>query len=132
MSKTGRPRVEIDWAEVAGMCLIQCTQDEICAVMGVSEDTLSRRCQEEHDCTFADYMAQKRKMGHMSLRRRQWKAAEEGDKTMMVWLGKNWLNQTDRSYVQSDNKHTFDAKPLSEMTKEELDAAYEAAEDKDD
>ena len=45
---------------------------------------------------FCDYIEQKRGSGKASLRRRQWQAAEAGDKTMLIWLGKNWLGQSDQ------------------------------------
>jgi len=32
----------------------------------------------------------------MSLRRIQYSTAMEGNATMLVWLGKNWLGQTDK------------------------------------
>jgi hypothetical protein len=38
-------------------------------------------------------------VGRMSLRRKQWKAAEDGNTTMLVWLGKQYLGQSDKSEV---------------------------------
>ena len=32
----------------------------------------------------------------MSLRRKQYSTAMEGNATMLVWLGKNWLSQSDK------------------------------------
>ena len=46
--------------------------------------------------TFAEYFKQKASHGRMSLRRKQYTAAIDGNTTMMVWLGKNWLGQSDQ------------------------------------
>lgn len=35
--------------------------------------------------------------GRMSLRRHQWRALEEGNSTMLVWLGKQYLGQRDKN-----------------------------------
>lgn len=102
--KLGRPLTPIDWGKVDAMSAIHCTGPEIATVLGVSEDTLARATRRERKMTFADYIRQKRGTGKASLRRLQWKAAQTGDKTMLVWLGKNWLDQTDK--MQQDSKIT--------------------------
>ncbi len=95
-NKLGRPRIEIDWNQVDAMCAIHCTGPEIASVIGVSEDTMTRSCKRDHDMLFAEYIEQKRGPGKVSLRRKQWNQAAGGDRTMLIWLGKNWLEQTDR------------------------------------
>jgi hypothetical protein len=105
--KTGRPRIEIDWKAVEAMCAIHCTAKEIVAVTGISEDTLERRCKETHGVRFADFIREKRGKGRVSLRRRQWQVADSGDKTMLIWLGKNWLKQTDRMMQKSEHSGTI-------------------------
>jgi hypothetical protein len=37
--------------------------------------------------------------GKMSLRRHQWRALEEGNTTMLVWLGKQYLGQREKNEV---------------------------------
>lgn len=94
--KMGRPHFPVDWETVDGMMAIQCTGEEIAGVLGCDYDTLVRAIKREKDCTFAEYFAQKSADGKMSLRRTQYNAALEGNATMMVWLGKQWLGQTDK------------------------------------
>jgi len=91
-----RPIIEIDWEQVDKMCAIHCTGEEQAAVLRVDYDTLNRACQREHDISFAEYFKQKASNGKMSLRRKQYTAAMDGNTTMLVWLGKNWLGQTDQ------------------------------------
>jgi len=93
---TGRPQFNINWETVDSMCAIQCTGEEIAGVLGCSYDTLSRGSERDKSCTFAEYFAQKRSSGKMSLRRKQYSMAMEGNPTLLVWLGKNWLGQTDK------------------------------------
>lgn len=101
-----RPRKKVDPALVTELARIHCTYEEIAAVCGVSTDTLSRR--------FADLIEKGRDEGKMSLRRHQWSLAAKGDKTMLIWLGKQHLGQSDRS--------EFRVGDLSKLTDEELAA----------
>ena len=100
----GRKAIFIDWEKVDNMAAIHCTGPEIAAVLGVSEDTMTRATKREKKMKFAEYIEQKRGKGRASLRHRQWQAADAGDKTMLVWLGKNWLDQTDKMQQETNIK----------------------------
>lgn len=82
-----RPLTPIDERIVKGCAEIQCTHEEIAAVVGVNESTIIRR--------FAGKIAEWRKAGKMSLRRMQWKAAQNGNSRILIHLGKNYLGQSD-------------------------------------
>lgn len=86
----------VNWKLVDSLIAIQCTKVEICGVLGMSDDTLSRHCKEKFQINYAEYYEQKSAVGKVSLRRRQWKSMEAGDRTMLIWLGKNILGQTDK------------------------------------
>jgi AraC-like DNA-binding protein len=94
--KTGRPGIQIDWNTFEGMCGIQCTEEEIAAVLRCSIDTLKRAVKRQYKKSFAQVFAEKRQYGRASLRRVQWKKAQAGDTTMLIWLGKQHLEQADR------------------------------------
>ena len=96
MAKNGRPLIVIDWEQVDSMCKIQCTGEEIASVLDIDYDTLQRACKRDKGATFADYIAQKKLGGKASLRRNQWKLAQDGNATMLIWLGKNVLDQKDK------------------------------------
>jgi len=96
--KLGRNKIEIDWEMVEKLCAIHCTKAEIADVLEVSEDTIDRRCREEHDCTFAVYYKKHISNGKVSLRRQQFKTAMKGNPTLLVWLGKQMLGQTDQPH----------------------------------
>ena len=91
-----RPQKQIDWDQVEKMCAIHCTGEEQAAVLGVDYDTLNAACKREQGLGFSDYFKQKASNGKMCLRRKQYTAAMDGNTTMLVWLGKNWLGQTDQ------------------------------------
>lgn len=96
-----RPLKEIDWDQVDEMCAIHCTGEEQAGILGIDYDTLNRACYREKELSFTEYYAQKASGGKMSLRRRQFNAAMDGNSTMLVWLGKNWLGQTDQPDVEA-------------------------------
>ena len=95
----GRPRKEINWDEFDKLCSIQCTQEEIASWFNCSVDTIERAVEREHGVKFAEYYAQNSGTGKISLRRQQWQLALKGDKTMLIWLGKQHLGQMDRAQL---------------------------------
>lgn len=96
MSKqTGRPRIEVDWEELNKLCALQCTLREIASWFDCSEDTIERRVKEKSQLAFAVYARQKGEKGKISLRRRQWKLSEK-HVAMAIWLGKQYLGQSDK------------------------------------
>jgi len=96
MAKMGRPKIPLDWKEIGKLGAIFCTQEEIAAWYDCSIETLNARCKEEQGVTFLEFLKQKRQGGKMSLRRRQYqKAVNEGDRVMLIWLGKQYLGQSD-------------------------------------
>ena len=91
----------IDKGHFEGMCKIQCTKDEMCGIFQVDEKTLTKWCEETYKLSFSDAYKKLSSTGKMSLRRQQFKSAENGNVTMQIWLGKQWLGQTDK--VESSN-----------------------------
>jgi hypothetical protein len=105
-NKGGKPRKEINWTEFDKLCSIQCTETEIASWFDMSVDTLDRRIKEEHGATatFAEIFAQKRKKGLISLRRKQYEVAlSTGNVSMLIWLGKQYLDQKDKSDKEIEN-----------------------------
>lgn len=107
MAKTGRPRIKIDWEQVDRMCAMHCTGEEQAAVLGVDYDTLNSACKREKKKPFSEYFKQKSATGKMSLRRRQFTTAMDGNTSMMIWLGKNWLGQKDQAEITTDQPTTI-------------------------
>jgi len=100
--KVGRPRKEIDFKVLKNLCGIQATLIECAAILECSEDTIERRVVEKYKITFKEYWEINSANGRASLRRAQFKAALSGNTTMMIWLGKQYLQQTDKSAIDLD------------------------------
>lgn len=90
-----RPRINISDEEFKKLCALQCTLEEIASWFKCSEDTIERWCKRELHCSFADAYKTHSASGKISLRRWQFKMAEHSV-PMAIFLGKNWLGQTDK------------------------------------
>lgn len=101
MAKIGRPLKKINQKQFEELCAIQCTREEICAVLDVSEKTLDKWCHETYDMSFSLVFEQKRQGGKSSLRRNQWNLSKTNP-TMAIWLGKQYLGQKDKQEVKAD------------------------------
>lgn len=98
--KTGRPKKEIDEKLFENLCAIFCTQEEIAGIFECSIDTINNWCKRTYGETFSETYKKKSAKGKMSLRRWQFKAAENGNVTMQIFLGKNYLGQSDRTEIE--------------------------------
>ena len=79
------------------LCGMQCTKDEIAGLFDVSGDTLLEWCKNTYNMDFSTIYKIKSQGGKVSLRRAQFKSAvEKLNPTMLVWLGKQYLNQTEK------------------------------------
>ena len=95
MINGGRPKKELDQKAFENLCSLQCTKDEICGFFDIHEETLTRWCHDTYGEGFSDVYKKKSASGKMSLRRMQFRTAEEGNATMQIWLGKQYLGQKD-------------------------------------
>lgn len=87
-----RPRKEIDLEQVEKLAAINCSMAEIASIVGCSVDTLQRN--------YAVVIEKGRHKMRVSLKRKQYELAMEGDRTMLVWLGKIILGQRDQAEVK--------------------------------
>ena len=118
MAKRGPKRIEIDWKEFDKLALMQCTLNEVAAWFECSPDTIENRVKEEHGVKFSDYYAEKRNRGKIALRRAQWQAATSGNTSMMIFLGKQYLEQSDK--VEQKLSGQVDQKQITETPAEQL------------
>ena len=100
-----RPKKEIDQKQFENLCGLQCTLEEICGWFGVSDKTLNAWCMRTYRASFADVFKQQRGRGKISLRRHQMRLAEN-NATMAIWLGKQYLGQTDKPEESIDAEDT--------------------------
>lgn len=95
----------IDKQAFENCCIIQCTQQEIADWFACSPDTIDRWVKKTYGVNFAEIYSQKRGRGKVSLRRSQWRlATEKLNPTMLIWLGKNLLDQSDKILMSDDSE----------------------------
>lgn len=96
----GRPRIEIteeQWELIDQLCSMKCTGEEIAACLKMSLDTLTTRIKEKYDIGFSEFYRQKAVLGNIALRRAQRQVAiEQLNPTLLIFLGKNDLGQSDQ------------------------------------
>lgn len=112
MAKMGRPKKEISQKRFEVLCACQATLVDICDELEVTDKTLNNWCKEVYGKTFSEVFKQKRKLGLNSLRGRMYKAAMDGDRSVMIFLAKNWLGMSDK--VENVN-YNVDAKTIAEV-----------------
>ena len=85
----GRPRKQIDLKRVESMASYACTQEEISKEMGFDRTLFTIR--EDVGEAYATGFTKAK----TRLRVAQFRTAEEGNPTMLIWLGKQYLGQHD-------------------------------------
>lgn len=91
-----RPKKEIDPKQVEELAAIQCSYAEMAAVLRCDPKTLSNR--------FGQEIRNGRERGKSSLKRKQYELAMSGNCTMLIWLGKQHLEQSDKNEQRLDGK----------------------------
>ena len=114
-NKGGRPRKELDQKQFENLCGLQCTREEICSFFDISEKTLDAWCKRTYGEGFSLTYDKKRQGGRISLRRMQWRLAER-NAPMAIFLGKQFLGQTDNYNVHTNVK--VDDDPITKALKE--------------
>lgn len=99
----GRPRKKIDRDQFEKLCGLQCTKEEVCSWFGVTDKTLENWCNETYNQHFSEVFKEKRSLGKISLRRSQFRLAERSA-AMAIFLGKNYLGQTDNVVVENPSQ----------------------------
>jgi len=101
----GRPRAKLDKERIEQLAAVGLTVSEIAVIEGVSKKTIDRRALKE--------VENGRQRLHASLKRKQVEVALAGNTTMLIWLGKQYLDQSDKV----DNTHSFGDSLKSILTK---------------
>lgn len=96
----GRPKIELENIDVDGWTLLDAlvlwADSEMCAKeLGISTDTLTARIKEKYNCSFPEYRDKRRAPMKVNLFKKQYDVAIGGNVTMLIFLGKNYLGQSD-------------------------------------
>jgi transposase-like protein len=120
--KKGRPEAVIDWKRVDSMLQAHCTGTGIASLLGIHPETLYRACQDKYKIGFTEYSVQKKTEGKELLRQKQFSVAMNGEKSMLIWLGKQYLEQSDKLETIVQNVEV----PEDEVIEAALQAALKA------
>jgi len=103
----GLPQKEIILDQVIYWMGLQATAEEIAGSFFVSPDTLDNRLKEHFGCGFSELFKIACTPGKLSLRRYQFDLAKRNS-ALAIFLGKNWLNQTDGREDKKYESGSFD------------------------
>ena len=88
----GRPKkYNLDTKQVEQLAGYGCTDTEIASFFDISRTTLERN--------YEHYLTKGREEGKIRLRQMQWASAKKGNVAMLIWLGKQLLNQSDKQEI---------------------------------
>jgi hypothetical protein len=119
-SGAGRKSIPIDLKELEKLCVLQCSDEEIAAWLGVSLRTIQNRRKQP---AFAEAIQRGKAKGRILVRRAQLRLLEASNATMAIWLGKNMLGQSDSMQitgahggpVQTESKADFSRLSVEEL-----------------
>ena len=122
--RPGRPKEFFpDMEEVHKLCQLNCTDAEVAAFFDVSLRTVERERQSNPE--FNEVIEQGKSFGKLSLRRKQVELAMDGNPTMLIWLGKQYMGQKDKQETAHTGADGGAIKVIaSEMTDEEASKIY--------
>ncbi len=112
-----RPPTPIDWDVVDDMLEAGCLGTEIAEVFVMHPNTFYDRVSQKFSISFTEYSQAKRAKGDGNLRLAQYLKAlglkKKGDNTLLIWLGKQRLNQKDNAYEEKFSDDIL--KPFTEI-----------------
>ena len=90
--KLGRPKLDISADKVEMLASFGCSTVEIAKLHNCDENTIRGRFKEE--------LERGREHMKIKLRQLQWKQAENGNTSLLIFLGKQYLGQSDRNELE--------------------------------
>jgi hypothetical protein len=118
-NKGGRPKIIINYKILDSSILQMCIGEECASILGISYESLNNTLKRDGNGGFLDYFHKKTGVVKLSLRRRQFKIAESGNVGMNIWLGKQYLNQSEPvpEMVTEQQRQAVNDKRLGQLEK---------------
>ncbi len=101
--KAGRPQKPIDWDLVDELIEGGCAASQIAPHFHMHPNTFTDRVFQQYDMVFTEYAYFIREKGLSNLKMTQYKKALAGDTTLLIWLGKQYLGQRDRTEITGNS-----------------------------
>jgi len=114
-------KIEVDGdflIKIGQLGMLDPLDKEVAAFVGITPDGY-RKLKKRHP-EIQQYLEEGRERGSTSIRRMQFKKAMEGDTTMLIWLGKQKLGQTDKRYIDQTIQHKKDIKEFTDKELHEI------------
>ena len=101
-----RPRIELENIAFDGWnqldALIVWASEVYCAEkLGINIDTLATRIKEKYGLSFSEYKKKRQEPMRINLLKKQYDVAMSGNVSMLIWLGKQYLKQSDKQEVSA-------------------------------
>ena len=100
-------KYDVDTSKVQSLASFGNTYPEIASVLGVSEDILQKR--------YSTFYLKGRQSLKQRLRKKQINVALKGNVVMLIWLGKQYLGQSDKNEMELIVDASEIAKKFAEM-----------------
>lgn len=109
MAERGRPEIEFDMQRVEDFGKLALSNGEMASLFGCHIHTIERRVNDKEGEFWAAYskgLSNTKK----ALRTKQIQMALSGDRTMLIWLGKQLLDQAEK--IEQTNREVSDDDPV--------------------
>lgn len=93
------------WDQLEAM-LPWSTEEEVCEHIGISHATLHRHITKKYGINFEKLKAKRRKALFNNLLNKQYQVAMTGNVTMLIWLGKQYLEQKEPVSLEVKDNRT--------------------------
>jgi hypothetical protein len=114
VAMAGRPHKPFDWDKLNAILQYGANLSDASEIMGVSEDTILRRIKKEHGMEYATYKNKKMGKVRIGLLRKQVEVAMSGNVSMLIWLGKQHLDQKDKQEIEQLSQSTIRIEKIEE------------------
>lgn len=107
MSRRAKGAAEVNRKTFDTCIQLPITRDSIAKILEVSADTLERWIKKTFGCTFKQIQAQNRDIFRRNIIGKQYELAMKGDRVMLIWLGKNYCDQSESPNNDDDSNEGY-------------------------
>lgn len=101
------------------LCSYHCSKDELMDFFELSPALMEKWCKTTYELTFTAAHKKFTAKGNYNIRKAQYNAALNGNGAILIWLGKQYLNQRDNPEIETNCEEM----PLDELSKSLKDLA---------
>lgn len=110
----GRPQKEIDW-KLLDALIVWASQEYCAEQLDMHIGTLAEKIKDKFQMSFPEYKHKRQEGLRINLLKKQYDVAMQGNVTMLIWLGKQHLNQSEKQTLKVTREQD-----LSNFTDDEL------------